>query len=361
MPHAHAKVVKLVRPDLEHDNAPLPRAGSKQDQDAKAKKAKEKTPAQKAEEEIAAAREAAGAEDPGAVAPKAAENKRLPKGTCKATNPELKKKGDATAQDHWNTWCDENCIPEKWGGIGENACKDGSMTGTVMCVCKQGVTPVHDKRAQDVPPPTKPDKDGVAPMAAAPMAAAPMASTSKTENELENRAKEAEQKAQKEIEKAEKENQEREEALEKAAKEADEKEDAALKKRADEADERAKAADAKAEKAAPTGAPMTAPMGAPTLTPFDNATEVADMCRKDNICRCKIFGDVCPPGLTTDATSKYPRHDANHYCKVYRLCGNDLPNHLRDPTKAVPTAAPIAAIATQTRARRVRGDRAGAA
>ena len=130
-------MVKLVRPDLEHDNAPLPRAGSKQDQDAKAKKAKEKTPAQKAEEEIAAAREAAGAEDLGAVVPKAAENKRLPKGTCKATNPELKKKGDATAQDHWNTWCDENCIPEKWGGIGENACKDGSMTGTVMCVCKQ--------------------------------------------------------------------------------------------------------------------------------------------------------------------------------------------------------------------------------
>ncbi len=76
----------------------------------------------------------------------------------------------------------------------------------------------------------------------------------------------------------------------------------------------------------------TSEVGTMGIVPFDNATEVADQCRREAICRCKIFGDVCPPGVTTDPSSKYPRHDSNHYCKVYSLCGDDLPDHLlREP------------------------------
>ena len=71
------------------------------------------------------------------AAEEAVKSKKLPSGTCRATNPELKTRGDAKAQQHWNDWCDENCVAEKWGGIGAGACKDGSMTGTVGCVCNQ--------------------------------------------------------------------------------------------------------------------------------------------------------------------------------------------------------------------------------
>ena len=53
------------------------------------------------------------------------------------------------AQQHWNDWCDENCVAEKWGGIGAGACKDGSMTGTVGCVCNQK----HDSLQKGKPKP----------------------------------------------------------------------------------------------------------------------------------------------------------------------------------------------------------------
>ena len=58
-------------------------------------------------EEEKQAREEAAAE--------AVQSKKLPAGTCKATNPELKARGDAKAQQHWDNWCDENCVSEKWG------------------------------------------------------------------------------------------------------------------------------------------------------------------------------------------------------------------------------------------------------
>ena len=43
---------------------------------------------------------------------------------------------------HWNSWCDVNCVPSKWGAVGEGGCRDGSETGVVGCVCKPDVTPV---------------------------------------------------------------------------------------------------------------------------------------------------------------------------------------------------------------------------
>ncbi len=66
--------------------------------------------------------------------------KRLPPGTCKATNEKLK--GDKEAQKQWDRWCDENCIAERWGGLGEDKCRGGVETGVVGCVCEQGVEPV---------------------------------------------------------------------------------------------------------------------------------------------------------------------------------------------------------------------------
>ena len=51
-------------------------------------------------------------------------------------------------------WCDENCVSEKWGGIGAGACVDGSMTGTVGCVCN----PKHAalEKAKPKPDPAAP-------------------------------------------------------------------------------------------------------------------------------------------------------------------------------------------------------------
>ena len=66
--------------------------------------------------------------------------RELPAGTCKAMNPELR--GNHAAQEQWNRWCDQNCIPEKWGGVGTAACHGGSATGTVGCLCKAGVRPI---------------------------------------------------------------------------------------------------------------------------------------------------------------------------------------------------------------------------
>ena len=42
--------------------------------------------------------------------------------------------------------CDVNCVVSKWGGLGgKGGCRDGSETGSVGCICKQGVTPVSVK------------------------------------------------------------------------------------------------------------------------------------------------------------------------------------------------------------------------
>ena len=40
----------------------------------------------------------------------AVQSKKLPAGTCRATNPELKTRGGATAQQHWDDWCATQCI-----------------------------------------------------------------------------------------------------------------------------------------------------------------------------------------------------------------------------------------------------------
>ena len=66
---------------------------------------------------------------------------RLPAGTCKSNNPSLR--SDPTAERYWHNWCDVNCLPSRWGAVGEGGCRDGSETGVVGCVCKQGVTPVE--------------------------------------------------------------------------------------------------------------------------------------------------------------------------------------------------------------------------
>ena len=81
-----------------------------------------------------------------------------------ATNPELKEKPES--QLLWNNWCDEVCVESDYGGLGADACVDGSGTGAVGCICKQGVELV------DIYP------DGVSPTGAkAPAAAAPGAAS----------------------------------------------------------------------------------------------------------------------------------------------------------------------------------------
>merc|ERR1719472_400857 len=57
------------------------------------------------------------------------DGKKLPTGTCKATNPELKEKPES--QLLWNNWCDEVCVESDYGGLGADACVDGSPTGAV--------------------------------------------------------------------------------------------------------------------------------------------------------------------------------------------------------------------------------------
>ena len=62
--------------------------------------------------------------------------------------------------------------------------------------------------------------------------------------------------------------------------------------------------------------------------PNNDPPLTADSCRGDKLCRCKIFAE-CSKGMTTEPTSRYPLHKAEHYCKYYGLCGSDLPEHLR--------------------------------
>lgn len=57
-------------------------------------------------------------------------------------------------------------------------------------------------------------------------------------------------------------------------------------------------------------------------------SKAAAACRSDNVCRCKIYGDVCSGDRTTAPTDRYPLHSPDHYCAVYGLCGANLPKHL---------------------------------
>ena len=77
--------------------------------------------------------------------PQEAENIRMamPWGTCNATNEDLQ--GNEAAKEEWDKWCNENCILEKYGGVGRSACKDGMGTGAIGCVCEQGVKEVSIK------------------------------------------------------------------------------------------------------------------------------------------------------------------------------------------------------------------------
>ena len=95
-----------------HEAAPIPRAPKADEQ----------------EEEAIAKRLSA-------VAPR-----KLPTGTCRATNKGLE--GHVDTQKVWNNWCDENCVPELWGALGGGSCSSGTETGAVGCLCKAGVKPV---------------------------------------------------------------------------------------------------------------------------------------------------------------------------------------------------------------------------
>ena len=65
--------------------------------------------------------------------------------------------------------------------------------------------------------------------------------------------------------------------------------------------------------------------------PRANATKAAAECRSKRPCRCKILGE-CENGMTTEPTGRFPLHPPSHYCKVYSLCGDMLPMHLRPGT-----------------------------
>ena len=75
------------------------------------------------------------------------------------------------------------------------------------------------------------------------------------------------------------------------------------------------------------------------VLPNANATAVAEQCRREDMCRCKIFNEACPPNVGPEPSNKYPLHNAAHYCKIYSLCGDDLPKHLQDPTSAAAKTA----------------------
>ena len=68
--------------------------------------------------------------------------------------------------------------------------------------------------------------------------------------------------------------------------------------------------------------------------PFANATKTAAQCRSSRPCRCKILGE-CEPGMNTAPTGRFPLHSPAHYCKMYSLCGDMLPMHLRPAERSI--------------------------
>ena len=70
------------------------------------------------------------------------------------------------------------------------------------------------------------------------------------------------------------------------------------------------------------------PVPKSTVEPRASASKIAKDCRADEICNCKIFAE-CSDGRTPEPTDRYPLHAPDHYCMVYGLCGNDLPEHLQ--------------------------------
>jgi hypothetical protein len=72
------------------------------------------------------------------------------------------------------------------------------------------------------------------------------------------------------------------------------------------------------------------------LVPNKDAHHKAMECRKDTICRCKIFGK-CWHGMTTAPSDRYPLHRPEYYCQTYALCGATLPEHLQwgSPTRLI--------------------------
>ena len=63
---------------------------------------------------------------------------QLPEGTCQSTAAEDTPDGTKEQIKGWNAWCDENCIPSAWGGLGQGACGESKGDfGTVGCQCKK--------------------------------------------------------------------------------------------------------------------------------------------------------------------------------------------------------------------------------
>ena len=69
------------------------------------------------------------------------------------------------------------------------------------------------------------------------------------------------------------------------------------------------------------------------VRPFANASAVAADCRARKVCACKIFGKCGKKydgtTYTTDPDERFPLHHSSYYCRVFGLCGDDLPQHLR--------------------------------
>ena len=90
-----------------------------------------------------------------------AAQRKLPPGSCVAegaaardqrhsqTDPAGLTDAEAPDAAAWNAWCDENCVPEKWGALGGGSCNSGVETGAVGCVCQAGAKPVGGAAQQE--------------------------------------------------------------------------------------------------------------------------------------------------------------------------------------------------------------------
>ena len=91
---------------------------------------------------------------------------KLPGGSCKSTSADLQ--DDVAKQQEMGTWCEENCIPQEWGGFGDEACRGGTETGTAGCVCEQGLTPIDVATGQPVLGHPQPDSSALQPTGSEP-------------------------------------------------------------------------------------------------------------------------------------------------------------------------------------------------